>query len=114
MANNDSFPARFRAAMRDAARKFLAEEALPEPVAGEAKFTTIENLALAAGDAVSLEVFEQQLELQREQHVLARDESGLSVDDDQRGLVLGPLPATAAVVGGSPARAENGAGNQGF
>jgi hypothetical protein len=53
--------------MRDAARKFLVEEELPEPVAGEAKFTTIETLALAAGDAVSLEVFEQQFEQQREQ-----------------------------------------------
>ena len=67
MANNEQFQARFRAAMRDAARKFLAEEELPEPVAGEAKFTTIETLALAAGDAVSLEVFEQQFEQQREQ-----------------------------------------------
>lgn len=34
---------------------------LPEAPEGEARFTTIEALALAAGDAVSREVFEQQL-----------------------------------------------------
>ena len=48
--------------MRDAVRKFLAEEELPEGEKGEALFTVIEDLALAAGDAVSLEVFQQQLE----------------------------------------------------
>ena len=39
----------------------MAEGDLPEAEEGEARFTTIETLALAAGDAVSLEVFEQQL-----------------------------------------------------
>ena len=42
-------------------RKFWRAGDLPEAKAGEAPFTTIETLALAAGDAVSLEVFEQQL-----------------------------------------------------
>jgi len=42
-------------------QKVLAEGDLPEAEEGEARFTTIETLALAAGDAVSLEVFEQQL-----------------------------------------------------
>lgn len=42
-------------------QKCLAEGNLPEAQEGEARFTTIEALALAAGDAVSLEVFEQQL-----------------------------------------------------
>ena len=42
-------------------KKCLAEGDLPEAEEGEARFTTIETLALAAGDAVSLEVFEQQL-----------------------------------------------------
>ncbi len=62
MANKTAFQARFREAMREAARKFLAEEELPKAAEGEALFTVIENLALDAGDAVSLEVFEQQLE----------------------------------------------------
>lgn len=66
MANKTAFQARFRAAMRDAmrdaVRKFLAEEELPEGQEGEALFTVIEDLAYAAGDAVSLEVFQQQLE----------------------------------------------------
>jgi hypothetical protein len=61
MANKAAFQARFREAMRDAVRKFLVEEELPEPAAGEALFTVIEDLALDAGDAVSLEVFEQRL-----------------------------------------------------
>jgi hypothetical protein len=61
MANKSAFQARFREAMREAVRKFLAEEELPEPAAGEALFTVIEDLALDAGDAVSLEVFDQRL-----------------------------------------------------
>jgi hypothetical protein len=62
MANKSAFQARFREAMREALRKFLAEEELPKPAEGEALFTVIEDLALDAGDAISLEVFEQQLE----------------------------------------------------
>lgn len=62
MANKAEFQARFREAMRDAVRKFLVEEELPEAAEGEALFTVIEDLALNAGDAVSLEFFEQQLE----------------------------------------------------
>ena len=48
-------------AVREALQRVLAEGDLPEAGEGEAQFTTIETLALAAGDAVSLEVFEQQL-----------------------------------------------------
>jgi len=39
----------------------MAEGNLPETPEGEARFTTIQALALAAGDAVSLEAFEQPL-----------------------------------------------------
>jgi len=41
--------------------KFLAEGDLPDGDPNEALFTKIETLSLTAGDAVSLEVFEQQL-----------------------------------------------------
>jgi hypothetical protein len=61
MATIEQFQGRLRLAIREALKKVLAEGDLPEAEAGEAKFTTIETLALAAGDAVSLEVFEQQL-----------------------------------------------------
>jgi hypothetical protein len=61
MAAIEQFQERLRLAVREALRKCLAEGGLPEAVEGEARFTTIETLALAAGDAVSLEVFEQQL-----------------------------------------------------
>jgi hypothetical protein len=61
MATIEQFQGRFRLAVREALRKVLAEGDLPDAETGEAKFTTIETLALAAGDAVSLEVFEQQL-----------------------------------------------------
>ena len=61
MANIEQFQGRLRQAVREALQKVLAEGDLPEPQEGEARFTTIETLALAAGDAVSLEVFEQQL-----------------------------------------------------
>ena len=61
MANSERFQERFRQAIGEAVRRFLADEELPEAEAGEAKFTSIERLALAAGDAVSLEIFEQQL-----------------------------------------------------
>jgi hypothetical protein len=50
-----------RRAVREALQKCLTKGDLPEAEEGEAGFTTIETLALAAGDAVSLEVFEQQL-----------------------------------------------------
>jgi hypothetical protein len=50
-----------RLAVREALQKVLADGDLPEAEEGEARFTTIETLALAAGDAISLEVFEQQL-----------------------------------------------------
>ncbi len=61
MATSEQFQERLRRAVREAVRKCLAEGDLPEAQEGEARFTTIETLALAAGDAVSLEVFEQQL-----------------------------------------------------
>ena len=61
MATTEQFQERLRRAVREAVRKCLAEGDLPEAKEGEARFTTIETLALAAGDAVSLEVFEQQL-----------------------------------------------------
>jgi len=61
MATKEGFQQRLRLAVREALRKVLAEGDLPEAEEGEARFTTIETLALAAGDAVSLEVFEQQL-----------------------------------------------------
>ena len=61
MATIEQFRERVRRAVREALQKCLAEGDLPEAQEGEAQFTTIEALALAAGDAVSLEVFEQQL-----------------------------------------------------
>jgi hypothetical protein len=61
MASSKQFQERLRRAVREAVQKCLAEGDLPEAQDGEARFTTIEALALAAGDAVSLEVFEQQL-----------------------------------------------------
>jgi hypothetical protein len=61
MATTEQFQERLRRAIREAVQKCLAEGDLPEAQEGEARFTTIEALALAAGDAVSLEVFEQQL-----------------------------------------------------
>ena len=61
MATCEEFQERLRRAIRAAVQKCLAEGDLPEAPEGEARFTTIEALALAAGDAVSLEVFEQQL-----------------------------------------------------
>jgi hypothetical protein len=61
MATTEQFQERLRRAVREAVQKCLAEGDLPEAQEGEARFTTIEALALAAGDAVSLEVFEQQL-----------------------------------------------------
>jgi hypothetical protein len=61
MATIEQFQERVRRAVREAMQKCLAEGDLPEAQEGEAQFTTIETLALAAGDAVSLEVFENQL-----------------------------------------------------
>jgi hypothetical protein len=61
MATIEQFQTRVRRAVREALQKVLAEGDVPEAEEGEARFTTIESLALAAGDAVSLEVFEQQL-----------------------------------------------------
>lgn len=61
MATIQQFQARLRLAVREALQKVLAEGDLPQAEEGEARFTTIETLALAAGDAVSLEVFERQL-----------------------------------------------------
>ena len=61
MATSEQFQDRLRRAVREAVQKCLAEGDLPEAQEGEAGFTTIETLALLAGDAVSLEVFEQQL-----------------------------------------------------
>jgi hypothetical protein len=61
MATTEEFQARLRDAIRAAVQKVLAEGDLPDGDPDEALFTQIENLALAAGDAVSLEVFQQQL-----------------------------------------------------
>jgi len=61
MATIEQFQERVRRAVHKELQKILAEGDLPEAQEGEARFTTIETLALAAGDAVSLEVFEQQL-----------------------------------------------------
>jgi hypothetical protein len=61
MATSEQFQERLRRAVREAVQKCLAEGDLPTVPEGEAGFTTIERLALLAGDAVSLEVFEQQL-----------------------------------------------------
>jgi hypothetical protein len=61
MATIEQFQERLRRAVREALQKVLADGDLPEAEEGEARFTTIETLALAAGDAVSLEVFQQQL-----------------------------------------------------
>jgi hypothetical protein len=61
MATIEQFQERLRRAVREALQKVLAEGDLPEGGEGEARFITIETLALAAGDAISLEVFEQQL-----------------------------------------------------
>jgi len=61
MATIEQFQERLRRAVRETMQKCLAEGDLPEALEGEARFTTIETLALAAGDAVSLEVFEIQL-----------------------------------------------------
>jgi hypothetical protein len=61
MATIEQFQERVRRAVREALQKVLAEGDVPEAEEGETRFTTIESLALAAGDAVSLEVFEQQL-----------------------------------------------------
>jgi hypothetical protein len=61
MATTEQFQERLRLAVREAVQKVLAAGDLPEGEEGEARFTTIETLALVAGDAISLEVFEQQL-----------------------------------------------------
>jgi hypothetical protein len=61
MATIEQFQERLRSAVREALQRVLSEGDLPPAQDGEALFTTIETLALAAGDAVSLEVFEQQL-----------------------------------------------------
>ena len=61
MATIKGFQERVRRAVGEALQKVLAEGDLPGAEESEARFTTIEALALAAGDAVSLEVFEQQL-----------------------------------------------------
>ena len=61
MATSEQFQGRVRRAVHEALQKILVEGDLPEAEQDEARFTTIERLALAAGDAVSLEVFEQQL-----------------------------------------------------
>ena len=61
MATIQQFQERLRRVVRESLQKCLAEGDLPKAEDGEAQFTTIETLALAAGDAISLEVFEQQL-----------------------------------------------------
>jgi hypothetical protein len=61
MATTQEFQVRLRRAVNEAVQKVLAEGDLPAGEDGEALFTIIENLALAAGDAISLEIFEQKL-----------------------------------------------------
>jgi hypothetical protein len=61
MATIESLQARLRAEVQESIKKIIAEGNLPAPVEGEPLFTTIENLALAAGDAVSLEWLAQQM-----------------------------------------------------
>jgi hypothetical protein len=61
MATIEQFQERLRLAVREAVQKVLTAGDLPPSEEGVARFTTIETLALAAGDAVSLEVFEQQV-----------------------------------------------------
>jgi hypothetical protein len=61
MATIEQFQADLRAAVRATVEQFVAEHGLPTGEAGEPLFTTIETLALQAGDAVSLEVFAQHL-----------------------------------------------------
>jgi hypothetical protein len=53
MATMEQFQERLRRAVREALQNVLAEGDLPETQEGEARFTTIETLALAAGDAIS-------------------------------------------------------------
>lgn len=62
MATTKEFQDRLRNAVREALKRVLAEGDLPDGESGEALFTQFESLALIAGDAVSLEVIEQQLE----------------------------------------------------
>jgi hypothetical protein len=61
MATNEEFQRRLREAVRKAVSEALAAGDLPEGESDDALFTKIESLALLAGDAVSLEVFEQRL-----------------------------------------------------
>lgn len=61
MATIEEFQARLRHAVRAAVQSVLAEGDLPDGDPDEALFTQIEDLAFAAGDAVSLEVFQQRL-----------------------------------------------------
>jgi hypothetical protein len=61
MATTKEFQDRLRQAVKEAVREVMTAGDLPEGEPGEALFTRIETLALAAGDAVSLEVFEQQV-----------------------------------------------------
>jgi hypothetical protein len=61
MATLEQFRDRLRQAVRKTLQECLSEGGLPGAAEGEARFTSIETLALAAGDAISLEVFEQQL-----------------------------------------------------
>ena len=49
MATIEQFQGRLRLAVREALQKVLADGDLPEAEEGEARFTTIETLALAAG-----------------------------------------------------------------
>ena len=71
--SSKEFEDRLRLVVREAVQKFVAEEGLPEEEQGEALFTSIETLALAAGDAVSLEVFEQQLAVSEQGSIVCPD-----------------------------------------
>ncbi len=51
MATIEQFQERVRRAVHEALQKILAEGDLPETEQGEARFTTIERLALAAGES---------------------------------------------------------------
>ena len=60
MADIKDLQARLRLAVRETVREFLAAEGV-RPSQGESRFTALEDAALAAGDAVSLEIFDQEL-----------------------------------------------------
>jgi len=87
MAMIERLQGRIWLAVRVAVQKVLAEGDSPLAEEGVARFTTIETLALAAGDAVTLEVFEQQVA-----------ECGVGDPHSPRYGFAGPRPTTPTVV----------------